>query len=84
MENITTEEFMDKIDMFQAIFGKVNEFGWWYMEIIQTDANMRFTYKEFQEGLSVHRVQLTLAVTDHQEINVKFEVTWKPLRTTTH
>ena len=29
-ENITTEEVMDKLDMFQAIFGKVNKFGWWY------------------------------------------------------
>ena len=24
MENITTEEVMDKLDMFQEIFGKVN------------------------------------------------------------
>ena len=28
MENITTEELMEKLDMFQAIFGKVDEFGW--------------------------------------------------------
>ena len=28
MENITTEEVMDKLDMFQAIIGKVDEFGW--------------------------------------------------------
>ena len=27
MENITTEEVMDKLDMFQAIFGKIDEFG---------------------------------------------------------
>ena len=27
LENITTEEVMDKIDMFQAIFGKVDKFG---------------------------------------------------------
>ena len=27
MENITTEEVMDKLDMFQAIFGKVDQFG---------------------------------------------------------
>ena len=31
MENITTEEVMDKLDMFQAGFGKVDEFGWWDM-----------------------------------------------------
>ena len=28
-ENITTEEVMEKQDMFQKIFGKVDEFGWW-------------------------------------------------------
>ena len=38
MENITTEEVMHELDMFQARFGKVDEFGWWYMEIIQTNA----------------------------------------------
>ena len=47
MENITTEEVMDKLDMFQEIFGKVHEFGWWDMEIITNDAGMQFTSKEF-------------------------------------
>ena len=28
MEKITTEEVMDKLDMFQARFGKLGEFGW--------------------------------------------------------
>ena len=28
MEKITTEEVMDKLDMFQSRFGKINEFGW--------------------------------------------------------
>ena len=28
MDKITTEEVMDRLDMFQARFGKVNEFGW--------------------------------------------------------
>ena len=32
MENVTTEEVMDKIDMFQGIFGKVDEFGWRNMD----------------------------------------------------
>ena len=51
MENITTEEVMDKIDMFQARFGKVDEFCWWDMEIIKTKSGMQFTSKEFQEGI---------------------------------
>ena len=39
---------MDKIDMFQARFGKVDEFGWLDIEIIQTDAGTYFTSKYFQ------------------------------------
>ena len=27
MEKITTEEVMDKMDMFQSIFGKIDQFG---------------------------------------------------------
>ena len=42
--------------MFQARFGKVEEFGWWDMEIIQTDNVTQFNSKEFQEVLSVHGV----------------------------
>ena len=44
---------MEKIDIFQAIFVKVDEFGWWYMEIIQTDTSVQFTSKDFYEGFSV-------------------------------
>ena len=58
IENITTEEVMEKLDMFQARFAKVYEFGWWYMEIIQTDSGTKFTSVEFQEGLSVREVKL--------------------------
>ena len=58
MENITTEEVMEKLDMFQVRFVKVDEFCWWDMEIIQTDSGKQFTSKEFQEGLSVHGLQL--------------------------
>ena len=38
MKNITTEEVMDKLDMFQARFVKVYEFCWWDMERIKIDA----------------------------------------------
>ena len=34
MEDITIEEIMDKLDVFKEIFGKVDEFSWWYMERI--------------------------------------------------
>ena len=56
MKNITTEEVVEKLDMFQARFGKVDEFGWWYTERIHTDAGTQFTYKDFQEDLYVHGV----------------------------
>ena len=29
MDKITTEEVMDKLDMFHSRFGKIDEFGWW-------------------------------------------------------
>ena len=74
---------MEKLDMFQEVFGKLYQFGWWDMEIIQTDAGTRFTSKEFQEVLSIRGVQLTLASSDHQEMNGKVEVTSQALRTIT-
>ena len=38
MERVTTEEVMDKLDMFQSIFGKINEYGWWDLKGISADA----------------------------------------------
>ena len=64
IENITTEEFMDKLDMFQAIFVRVYEFGWWDIKIIKTDDGTHFPPKDFQEGLSVHGVRIELAAPD--------------------
>ena len=52
--------------MFQAIFGKLYEFGWWYLERIQTYTGLQFTPLEFQKGIFVHVVQLTLAAPEHQ------------------
>ena len=43
MEKITTEEVMDKLDMFQSRFGKIDQFGWWDLEIISADAGTQFT-----------------------------------------
>ena len=34
IERITSDEVMEKLDVFQAIFGKLDEFGWWYLERI--------------------------------------------------
>ena len=48
IENITTGGVMEKLDMFQARFGKVDEFGWWDMERIQNDSVTQFISKEFK------------------------------------
>ena len=40
---ITTKEVMDKLYMFQGIFGKIDEFGWWNFEKISTDTVTHFT-----------------------------------------
>ena len=49
IEKITTEEAMDKLDMLQSIFGKIDKFGWWYLERISADAGKQFTLTEFKE-----------------------------------
>ena len=43
MENITTAEVLDKLDMFQSRFGKIDQFGWWDLERIPADAGTQFT-----------------------------------------
>ena len=49
MEKIVTEEVMDKLDMFLSRFGKIDEFGWWYLKIISADAGKKFTPTEFKQ-----------------------------------
>ena len=49
MDNITKEEVMDKLDMFQSRFGKIDQFGWWDLERISVDAGTQFTLTEFKE-----------------------------------
>ena len=38
MEKITKEEVMDRLDMFQSRFFKIDEFGLWDLERISADA----------------------------------------------
>ena len=47
-ERITTEEVMDKLDIFQPRFRKIDEFGWWDLERNSADASTQFTSTEFQ------------------------------------
>ena len=46
MENITTAEVMDKLDMFQSRFRKIDQFSWLYLERISAYAGMQFTLTE--------------------------------------
>ena len=66
MDNITTEEVMDKLYMFQSRFGKIDEFGWWDLEGISADAGTQFTSTEFKDECQTRGVSLTLAAPEHQ------------------
>ena len=52
---------MDKLNMFQSIFGKIDQFGWWDLERISTDAGTQFTLTEFKEEYQNRGVRLELA-----------------------
>ena len=81
---ITTEEVMDKFDMFQDRFVKIDEFGWWYLERISEDAGTQFAPTEFQDEYQTIGVRLKLAASDRQEINKEVKVTWITLRKIAH
>ena len=84
MENITTAEVMDKLDMFQSRFGKIHQFGWWDSERISSDAGTQFTSTDFKEECQTRGVCLTLAAPEHQEMSGQVEVTWRTLRIIAH
>ena len=84
MEKITTEEVVDKLDMFQYRFGEINQFGWWDLEIISADAGKQFILTEFKEECQSRGVHLTLAAPEHQEMNGQVEVTLGTLSTAEH
>ena len=84
MENITTAEVMEKLDMFQSRFGEIDQFGWWDLERISADAGTLFTLTEFKEECQTRGVCLALAATEDQEMNGQVEVTWRTLRTVAH
>ena len=58
MEKITTEEVTDKLDMFQSIYGKIDEFGWWDLERISADSGTQFTSTDFKEEFQTRGVNL--------------------------
>ena len=83
-EKFTTEEVMDKLDMFQSIFGKIDEFGLWNLQRISAYAGTQFTLTEFKEKFQTSGFLLTQAAPEHQEMNGQVEVIWRTLRTVAH
>ena len=75
---------MYKMDMFQSRFGKLDQIGWWDLEIISADVGTLFTLTEFKDECQTHGFSLTLAATEHQDINGQVEVTWRMLCTVAH
>ena len=84
MDKITTEEVMDRLDMFQSRFGKIVKFCWWDLERILADAGAKFTSTEFQDACQTHGVYLTLAATEYQEMNGQVKVTRRTLHKIAH
>ena len=84
MENTTTAEVMDKLDMFQNRFEKIDQFGWWDLEIISADAGKQFTSTEFKEECKTCGFHFMLAAPEHEEINRQVEATWRTLRIIAH
>ena len=66
--------------MFQAIFGKIDEFGSWDLEIISADAGTQFTSTEFQDECQTCVVRPMLAALENQEMNRQLEEPWRTLR----
>ena len=78
------KKLQQKMDMFQSRFGKIDQFGCWYLERISVDAGTQFTSTEFKDECQTRGVCLTLAAPEYQEMNGQVEVTWRTLRTVAH
>ena len=48
-DKISTDKVMDKLDVSQSRFGKIDKFGWWDLEIISSDVGSQFTSTEFKK-----------------------------------
>ena len=75
---------MNNLDIFQARFEKMDEFGWWYLERISADSGMQFTYTKFQYECQTRSVQIALAAPEHQKMNGHVEVTRRIFCTIAH
>ena len=69
LEETTTAEVMDFLDVFIAEFGKVDQFGWVDIDRLRADAGPQFTSEDFKDGCAVRGVNLKLSAPEHQEMN---------------
>ena len=60
---------MDKLDVLQSRFGKIDKFGWWDLVRISSDAGTQFTSTESKEECQTRVFHLELASLEQQEIN---------------
>ena len=44
---------MDKLDLLQSRFGKIDEFSWWELETISADAGSQFTLTELKNNTKI-------------------------------
>ena len=51
--------------MFQSIFGKIDQFGWWDLEKVLADAGTQFTLTEFKYECQTRKFRLKLAAPEH-------------------
>ena len=66
MEKIITAEVMDNLDMFQSIFGKIDQFGWWYLERISADSGTQLPQRS-----SKMNAKLAKFVWRHRHLSIK-------------
>ena len=76
MEKISTEEVIDKLDMFQSRFGNIDEFGWWDLEKNYSRCRIAIYPDGVQRRMPNLRSSLKLKAPEHQEMNRQDEVTW--------
>ena len=69
MDRITSEKVMDKLDMFQFRFGKIDEFGWWDLKRMSLDAGTQFNSTDFKDECQTRGVHFRLVALEHQEMN---------------
>ena len=84
MEKITTEEVMDKLDMFQSRSGKSTNLDGWTYKAFQQMQDCNLPQWSSKKNIKTHGIHLMLAAPEHKEINGQVEVKWRTECTIAH